>query len=263
VLEKDCGVPDERWIDYHLGKLPPAASDALRRHTEGCSACRLACRQWAEWLGTEDESESEDRKIAPSMKIYRSLRGRMVVRSVMRKTKRHAGRLATVCACAALIVAAVCGLFRYSSGSVDTPYATALKPQAYAALHEPNGAKLMDRPGTRVYSLSVPAAWSKTSSAARPQPNVTVWINSDTEELFVLLDGMLGSDGRDVQAWGGSTNDSLTSLGVLEFHSSQAHLYSHLRETSLLDSLRFTIEPKGGSALPTSPDSALVRLAAE
>jgi len=80
--------------------------------------------------------------------------------------------------------------------------------------------------------------------------------------VFVFLEGMTGSTGLDVQAWedGGSR---LTSLGLLEYHRDQGHLYSHLRSIAGLESLRFTIEPKGGSDRPTAPDSGRLSLDVE
>ncbi|XID94755.1 anti-sigma factor domain-containing protein [Paenibacillaceae bacterium WGS1546] len=271
MIGRECNVPDERWVDYHLGKLRPDASDALRRHAEGCAVCRQACLQWARWLGVEaagtgerpdsppsDAPDCADARL-PGRKVRRSLRRRMAIRAAAMAATRRPARSAAIAVGAAMLVAVLIGLHRLPMGG---PFPSALQPQAYAELHEPDGALLMSRPGTQVYSQNSSGGWSDSTAARGTGTNVTVWVNADTEELFVLLEGLTASEGNDVQLWGDAP-DALTSLGLLEFHSNQGHLYSRLREVALLRALRLTIEPKGGSELPSVPESALVRLERE
>ncbi|MFB9278612.1 anti-sigma factor domain-containing protein [Cohnella cellulosilytica] len=296
MLGRDCGIPDERWIDYHLGNLGRAAAEALERHAESCSVCRGACKIWAELLGVPSEQavvvceaaetigsleKSEKAGVRetagenggrqkpveaaggpkmPAPRVYRSLRRRMALLALIRRAKRRPGRMAAACACALLLGVALIGLLKYPSAQEEPAVASALDAQHYARLHEPEGARLMELPGTRVVSSTDIAAWPVASSAIKPRRSLTVWINVDTKELFVLMEGVLESDASDVQAWADSSS-RLSNLGLLEFHSGQGHLYSHFREMTAPDALRFTIEPKGGSELPTTPDSAHVRLA--
>lgn len=270
MMGRDCGIPDERWIDYHLGKLGRASSEALERHAESCAVCRSCCKRWADLLGTAAESADEgigvqavaaDRAEEPAASgMYRSLRRRMAVRAFLRRAKRRPGRLAAACVCAALLATASVGLLRYPAAS-EQP-AAALEAEHYARMHVPEGARLMELPGTRVISAPDMAAWPSSPSSIKPRRSLTVWINADTEELFVLMEGVLASEASDVQAWADSRS-RLSNLGLLEFHSGQGHLYSRFREMAALEALRFTIEPKGGSELPTTPDSAHVRLASE
>ncbi len=293
MLGRDCGIPDERWVDYHLGQLGAASLEALDRHAESCSACRSACLRWAELLGVSTERRNVARKASasdkamrgvdwdptdanamantdqgfardeelPSAQVYRSLRRRMAMRSLFRKANRRPGR-AAASVIAALLAVVLIGLFKYSTAPNEPAAAAPLAAQHYAQLHEPEGARLMELPGTRVIMSPDIAEWTASASSGRPRQSLTVWVNDDTEELFVLMEGVLESDTSDVQAWADSRS-RLSNLGLLEFHSGQGHLYSRFREMAALESLRFTIEPKGGSELPTTPDSALVRLASE
>ncbi len=324
MLGRYCGIPDERWVDYHLGKLGSAAAEAMERHAESCSVCRGACKHWAELIGmptgyagsvpgaaeatlVRDAAEpAMDRKATeatvhretaeaivevetpkeksgsqkaggivgrqesgevdsgqqePASSVYRSLRRRMALRALFRRAKRRPGRMAAAFVCAALLGFALIGLFKYPATQEEPVVATSLEARHYARIHVPEGARLMELPGTRVISSTdIAAAWPVPASAIKPRRSLTVWINADTKELFVLLEGVVESDASDVQAWADSSS-RLMNLGLLEFHSGQGHLYSRFREMAPPDVLRFTIEPKGGSELPTTPDSALVRLA--
>ncbi|MFC4601286.1 anti-sigma factor [Cohnella hongkongensis] len=267
MLGRDCGIPDERWIDYHLGNLGKVSSEALERHAENCSVCRIASNEWADLLGVTAGRNEGVREAAPEggsqrpfPGVYRSLRRQTAVRLLWRKAKRRPAVGAAFCA--ALLAAALIGLLK-SAAVHDVPKTAApLEAQHYAALHEPNGARLMELPGTRVISSSEVAVWPAVTPSFVPGRSLTVWINADTEELFVLLEGVLESEASDMQAWADSSSRT-SNLGLLKFHSGQGHLYSRFREMAALEALRITIEPKGGSERPTNPVSAHVRLASE
>nr|WP_260440139.1 anti-sigma factor [Cohnella lubricantis] len=147
------------------------------------------------------------------------------------------------------------------NGNVNQESDAALAPKRYAELHEPQGAEIMSRPDTVVYSMSHGGEGPLEGGLSAPTKQ-TVWINVRTHEVFLLLEGMLPSEQRDVQAWA-SYGDRDANLGLLQFHQGQAHLYAADVQPELWDSLELTIEPKGGSDHPTSPRTAALLLLRE
>lgn len=255
--ENSCGVPEERWVDWHLNRLPPETFQAMARHMESCAACRLAHSQWAEWLGASGESGTET-DLQPSVRLRRALRFKIRRIGWAKRISRHSRRVAAVAAAAAIIAAAFAlrgAITGMDGGGTDLAL---LEPMHYAKLHEPDGAVLMARPDTRVYTV-VPAFAAEMPEGAGKRV-VTVWVNGRTEEIFVLLEGLVPGSSRDVQAWG-DIRQELMNLGILEFHQAQGHLYAHERRLPNVEELAFTIEPKGGSLQPTAPETARVRLA--
>lgn len=262
--ERDCGVPEERWADWHLKKLPADTAEAMSRHLAVCPACRITHRQWGEWLAAVDGTAERVAAFAgnpmPSERVRKSLR-RAVWRRGLR-TKWAGKRAAYAGAAAMVFVLAAALLLRElpRTANGDAARNETLAPVQYARLHQPEVVALMERPDTRVYSVKPAFAPEEPGTSVRKR--VTVWVNGQTQEMFILLEGMLPADSRDVQAWG-SVKEGFTNLGLLEFHQAQGHLYSHNQELPKVEELAFTIEPKGGSDHPTAPETAHIRLAGD
>ncbi|MBW5446727.1 hypothetical protein GE107_11710 [Cohnella sp. CFH 77786] len=259
MIERNCGVPEERWIDWHMKRLPPETARAMERHSEGCADCRRVRKQWGEWLGMAPESGSEAIGVIPmpSERVRKSLRAAAWRRSWRKKLFARPVWAVSGAVAALLLVAGVIwqGSPTGTNGETGT---AALPPIEYARLHEPDGAELMALPDTKVYSI-VPA-YAPGLPEAGGRKSVTVWVNGRTDEMFVLIEGLLPEGSRDVQAWGEVRQD-MTNLGLFEFHQAQGHLYSHFLGLPDVKEVAFTIEPKGGSAHPTSPETARIKLA--
>lgn len=251
--EPTCGIPEERWVDGLSGRLPADAYEAMLRHKAACPACGRTYEEWRTLLQPEEVLEPSPAAEAGRRKLRRKV-GRIGARRKLGRLAVNGGAIAAAAVLLLLGIRAL--LFPDGGGSADR-----LQPaRAYAEKYEPSGAALMAAPDTVVYSLRDGAR--ESGVAAGGYPSATVWVNGRTEELFVLLEGLLPSERMDVQAWG-SIADVPTNLGLLEFHHGQGHLYSHVSRLPAFEAVGFTIEPKGGSAAPTAPESATVRLAAE
>lgn len=250
--EPACGIPEERWVDGLSGRLPADAYAAMKRHAAACSACRRTYEEWRLLLEPAEGAEPSPAAEAGRRKLRRKV-GRIGTKRKLRRLALNGGAIAA--AAVLLLLGARALLFPGADRAAD-----GFKPaRAYAEKYEPSGAALMSAPDTVVYSLR---GGERDAGAAGGYPSATVWVNGRTEELFVLLEGVLPSERMDVQAWGSIANVP-TNLGVLEFHQGQGHLYSHVSRLPAFEAVGFTIEPKGGSAAPTAPASATVRLAAE
>ena len=287
--EGRCGIPEERWIDWHLKRLPAEAAAALSRHLAQCADCRQMYEQWGQWLSTEegatpgqrrenraperqspgclaDRVRQEERspgsgaaKWYPSDRIRKLLRLQVAKRSLRRRLKQRSTWWIGGAAALLLLLAgmAMRGMLQDSGVVGPAGEVAALPPMTYAELHVPEGAAMMAQPDTRMVAV-VPAFLSDSPDTVGKRV-MMVWVNGRTRELFILLEGVLPAGSRDIQAWG-TIKQQRTNLGLLEFHRAQGHLYSHDRDLPEMEELAFTIEPKGGSSQPTAPETARVKL---
>jgi hypothetical protein len=265
-----CHVQEEQWIDWHLKRLPAETAEALERHAQHCETCRRMSSQWAVLLGADTVQLQQAMPPMPDERIRRSLR--FSVRRRGWKVRMQRLRSRPVWQLSGLGAALLFGLLLFHqllAGSGATPVEPAatqsdvLTPLDYAERHVPEGVKLMSLPDTRVFGTLPPqdtammdseAAGSRTGDYA-----VKVWLNGRTGEVLVLLEGVLLMEDEDVQAWG-MIREMQTNLGLLEFHDNQGHLYWQSLNLPEVEELALTIEPKGGSLLPTLPETARIRL---
>lgn len=252
--ERSCGIPEERWVDLLAGRLQPSEAGSLLRHKDVCPACADRFDRWRALLGAAAAEPAEWPSEAKRERLRRRVRRRGFARSIRmaaRSLARQPGGWATAGAAAVLL------LFGSLLLTDKVREGTNLPPERYARLHAPEGAGMMSRPDTVVYSMNGGAGRIRGGDGADAKE--TVWINVRTHELFVFLEGMLPSKELDVQAWA-TYGGRDANLGVLQFHQDQAHLYSNDVRPELWESLVLTIEPKGGSESPTSPQTAELTL---
>ena len=250
---RNCYIPETTWVDYHLGKLPPAEAAALKRHRDSCAACSAASREWESLL----DMPSDLRQSAAPARAPLKLRALARLRGAANRARRYAAVSAKRRAAVATTLAAVAiALAAYAYGSIGTE-TKAVDPQVYAQRHEPDAAQVLSRPDTIVYSLG--ANGPLPAGSLLPLAKETVWINERTHEIFVLLEGMVPSGDLDVQAWA-FADGRASNLGLLQFNDNLAHLYSRNVWPEGWESLALTLEPKGGSLAPTTPETVAVRL---
>jgi len=267
-----CGVPEERWVDWHLKRLTDDAAAVLERHLEICPDCRHAHRYWGQMLGTLPEKNFTEPRTGnaaetllnqwserPSEWVRLRLRARMIRRSLRNHLARKPYFVAASGMIAVILLGALWLGHHLPEGKTGNHHPAALPPMEYARLHEPHGAQLMQQPDTLVFTASSAITPGMPAPDFPGRSSVIVWANPRTGEIFVLMDGLLPAESRDVQVWGLSGRQ-MTNLGLIKFNHWQGHLYSQLYSLWELEELYFTIEPKGGSLQPTAPETAKLRL---
>lgn len=251
--ESRCGIPEERWVDWTLHRLPRDTAEAMSRHLTHCADCRRISNEWRRWLSMDGQEASVTHTM-PSERVRKSLRLRAARNSLRHRLLRRPYVWVAGVAALLLLVIALQGM---QHGPGAKPSVAMLPAKTYAELHVPEGAAVMELPDTKRIAV-MPAFVSGLPNAASPRM-VTVWVNGRTGEMFILLEGVLPAMSKDVQAWG-TIRQQRTNLGLLEFNQAQAHLYSRFRHVPDVEEVAFTIEPKGGSLNPTAPESVRVLL---
>ena len=291
VPDIGCAVPEEWWVDYLTGRLARDQALRLERHRAVCPVCAETCRRWEELLrnawvaGTQnaaaglaaernDHAGGECRLFASLRSLagvwrrnWRRGRLRLAVsayswrRSLERALRAAAGLRWLAAAGGVLALALVAGLFRtaYVTYTKEPPAdPVTLKAEQYVLAHEPMAADVISRPDTVQYPLV--RAYVREDVELPPVAGGAIWLNDRTGELLVVLEGVVPSNDRDVQAWL-VIREGWLNLGLLKFpERSQGHLYVRSLWREDREAVALTLEPKGGSLLPTTPESTLVRL---
>lgn len=280
-----CLYSEEQWVDYASGDLPRAAMDIMAQHAEGCSRCRNLLQEWSGLIegavhvpvvqedtpmrrcGRPDDGKrlpgvppdtarvqpaavkreeryasAPDVRAYPSRRVYRSLRRHVRLAGLRRRLADVPRRTLWAACGAAVTLLLVAGLYGALSKQdrLWNHYVQAYEPEALSVLQASD-------------TLSRPIAWSGEMETGR------LLYNRRSGEILVLVEGLLPGEGRVFQAWsvgdGGRSN-----LGLLRYHSDRAHLYLKRSGWPEEDDIALTIEPDGGSRVPTSPDTILLRL---
>lgn len=96
-------------------------------------------------------------------------------------------------------------------------------------------------------------------SGVQEEGNGEVWLNAETEELFIVLQNLSWSYEQDYQAWL-MGDQRFINIGLLEHQNGLGHLYRKMKEIKGAEFIRVSIEPKGGSMYPTGPDFLILQL---
>lgn len=260
------GIPEEVWVDLLSGRLRESEARALLSHKQGCPACRDALAQWEALLGGAPHHRPAMQPSPPDLagarrrRLHRYAAAYAWARRLGVAARAAARRpaVAAVCGLCILLGAALLLLHPFAKGGLSAK--DSLTAAGYARLHEPEAASVMSEPDTIIYASGPSPEGGAGFGASLPAgARETLWLNLRTHELFLLMEGLLPSNRTDVQAWAryGATN---ANLGLLRFHDSRAHLYASNIRPEQWEAVLLTIEPKGGSLTPSSPETLSIPL---
>jgi hypothetical protein len=235
---------EEDWIDWLLGSKLPEEQSVMQAHLTTCHKCRNTVEQWAPLL-QEDSSQraASSDKVLPSIATYNSLRRHVKARGICLRLQqgiRTKSKWAVGIAAGILLLLCVWSISRIESRQPED------QRTQFVAQYEPSAVSFMDDPTTASYQV-------------HPYNNQLgegyVYYNDSSRELLVLVEGLLSSEGQDVQAW---TVDERghASLGLLQRdEADRAHLYLKGKALGSVHHIVLTVEPVGGSEQPTTPDA--------
>jgi len=84
--------------------------------------------------------------------------------------------------------------------------------------------------------------------------NGYVWLNPNTKDIMLFLDGLKPIAGRDYQAWL-ITDNNKENAGILQIDQNFAHVIVHNPHIPSVDRIVISIEPEGGSTIQTGPNA--------
>ncbi|GAA4725012.1 anti-sigma factor domain-containing protein [Brevibacillus fulvus] len=234
-----CHWREEDVVRFVLGQMTGPESSLFSGHLPDCETCAAVCKQW-ESLLQENTSEPgpspelKDRLLASIAAEHRKAERSGWARRFWRKPFYPAASFGLMLI---LLVAA-------------TVYSPAPVQQDRGERESWQGGKIVNDPRT-VLHLAV--------TTPPNQAKGYVWVNDDSEEILFLAEGLAPLREKDYQVWFIIRNNRLKA-GVLQWNGQISHLYFHGGTIHQVEDIAVSIEPKGGSFIPTGPDTFYVKL---
>ncbi len=237
MTRANCGWREEDLIDYALGKLAAEKHQELARHISQCAGCAADVLEWESMLQESGEELSPSPVVKKRLMRRVRLLGRL---SVWRSRLRSLKSVPAAGACAILLL--VGGLLIYDPAVPESPLAAEAK-----RMHQN---ELVNDPQTVLH---------QSETVMQSDAKGYVWINTASNEMLLLAEGLDRLTEKDYQVWLVIGNDR-SNVGVLQWRGRMAHLYFHGTEVRQVDDIAVSIEPKGGSYTPTGPDAMIVKI---
>ncbi|MGZ9585663.1 anti-sigma factor domain-containing protein [Paenibacillus marinisediminis] len=237
-----CNWKEEDLIDYVLVKLPEHKRDQLTHHLQTCHSCKQGLLMWQQTLtGTQaalhddPQLQQQESLMMPSKRIKRKLMFQVLLNKLVYVMKRP---ITTVSIAACLVLFLIVASFEANDVIQEVQ-----PPQWTQEMNNIEGSSLIGDPQTIIYRIE-----------RLPQLNMDgyAWIKGKSHELLFLFDGLAPSQVHDYQMWAVTKNNQ-TNIGLLRYNQGKAYLYFNGRLPQTVKNFAVSIEPKGGSKVPTNP----------
>ncbi|WP_019121997.1 anti-sigma factor domain-containing protein [Brevibacillus massiliensis] len=234
MSNKHCGWLEEEIVDFVLGRLAPGKQEHLSRHLPECERCGAVHRDWTGMLSDRKEqpmpSPALKRRLRRS--VYAAKGAALFSRLLRMRVLVPAAGLIALTLLSALLLSEN-GKGRYTLPELD---------EGQYALQERT--MIMD-PRTVVHVLA---------PVSQEDAKGYVWVNDSSNELLFLANGLDRMEEKDYQVWFIMENGR-SNVGVLQWNGGIARLYFQGEEVRRVQNISVSIEPKGGSFVPTGPET--------
>ena len=229
-------IPEEKLIDYTSGRIPLEEAGSIHSHLQYCRQCYATLEKWQQLLVN---LEFEEPPAALKERIWNTVG--------CKQTKRKQTwqpRLAIRSLILTAIIGLIVGLGFFMQGEKKSP--------PVAVNDEFRALQLQQNPQTKQIHI-IPA------SSAYDSIHGNIWINTDTKELLLEVEGLVQLANRDYQVWIIYADDDIIGA-LLPIQNGMSRLFIHDENVPQLKMLKGSIEPKGGSVIPTGPDTFYVEI---
>ncbi len=225
-------IPEEKLVDYLLGNLEQSEEEMVKNHLLHCVECYRNLHQWQIIL-------SEAERVPPSKHLKERIWNSIIKR---RMKKKRTWPLPVISLAAMLCLFIGISLM---IAKVKNTVPVAVNDQIRAE-------QLQQNPHTKQLNI-VPA------SAYYNSINGNIWINDQTKELFLEVNGLRQLTNQDYQVWIIYTDDEIHGA-LLTIENGASRLFIQNENVPDLKMLKASIEPKGGSIVQTGPDTFFVEI---
>lgn len=226
---------EEEIIDGALGNLSDAKQKQLDKHLLTCDSCSDLYDQWTAMFDEKTKLGEH-----PSVQLKEAVMEKVRDKNVKKKKALNPIWLLPVAA-AILVMVFSHDLF---PKQMSTPSNLASN-QSHL-----NETPFIVNEGTTVYDV-IPTAASNVTGYA--------WVNRDSNELFVIVNGLTPVMEKDYQAWI-QTSSHIKNVGLIDIVDGKGQLYIRQPEVNYLKYMILSLEPQGGSRQPTDPNATVIQL---
>ncbi|MDC3413468.1 anti-sigma factor [Aquibacillus sp. 3ASR75-11] len=233
-------VDEEIIVDFILNNLTNEKKEAVESHLFSCEKCRIKFQVWNDTIG----GETQPKEINPSPKLKSRLMNSIEALPPKRKKrqtfwKKPAIVLMSLTAGFILVI----GLFQLMRD--DSPSYVVMQN------NEAMGENVLSDPNTTRLNIEPMSNDNRISG--------DIWLNNTTDELFLKVGGLTPLSTKDYQLWVVHTNDKWDGK-ILNIQDGSALVYYKGSDLGSLKLLKVSIEPSGGSATPTGPETFFIDL---
>ena len=226
-------IPEERIIDFVLGKIPQHMIIEMKTHLQSCHSCSETLRNWQEIL---EEDVVAEPSTALQEKIWNSMEEQI---TPIRKNRKPL--LYTVASAVAIVLLAI-GLLFYRQSSTHAPYQVAHN-------EEINTQEIQFTPETRQMEV-IPVADYKDVHG-------NLWINDARKEMLLEVDGLVNHTDYDYQLWIIYNNNDIDGE-ILPIYNGSSKVFFKGMDVQEFKSIKASLEPTGGSNIPTGPETFVI-----
>lgn len=234
-------IPEELMIDYVLGNLSKDERQLLDEHIHRCSHCQEELTSWKLLL-------NNNQKVTPSDSLDKRIKNTIQIKG---NSKPKIGNRKAFCfiAGAAAIFIICLGLLQITqlqpiSDNNDQEYLTA----QYDLIPEQ---PFMNNPATNRLDI-VPVTMDQNIMG-------NVWLNEVTNELYIQVEGLRPLESQDYQVWL-VRDDNGWQDELVHLNDGTVHVYYKGQDVQTIRFVKISVEPIGGSMLPTGPDTLYIDL---
>lgn len=230
-------IQEQKLVDYVLGNLDRNEQFQIQQHLDQCVRCKKIMENWSMVLNKEETSFAQPSPLLKE-KLWAKIEQNHKSARQMRKPKLIFG-LSSL----AVILIFMIGLFYYNK--------TMEKSYEVAKNDEIPQETIQTKPDTKQIAI-VPVSHFN-------HINGTIWINKVTEEMLLEVNGLTNLHNKDYQLWIIYSNDEIIGE-ILAIQNGSSRIFFKGEDVNHFKYIKASVEPKGGSTLPTGPETFQVDL---
>ncbi|KAF0996053.1 anti-sigma factor [Geobacillus sp. TFV-3] len=245
---KHSHIPETKIVDWLLDVLPEQEKEDVSNHLKQCRECQRLLEAWKS-IGLKAEAQYEAPPLSHQERIWAQAEAQKQTKR-MRRGLRIAGGLIS----AALAVSLFALRLSVSDGGRDASHdqpSEAYRYQIIEQNHDIPIEQIIHNPETKQIPIE--------PSAFFQQLDGTVWLNDETEEMLMEIEGLPPFATRDYQLWIIYTNNEVKGE-LLTIRHGAARVLITGEDVKQFKQIKASLEPKGGSAAPTGPETFIADL---
>lgn len=224
-------LPEETIVDLALGKLSDETRNLALLHISSCPQCKKQLDDWLEILQV---------KVSPTISND-SLKERIWHSYETKQKKRFSFKPKLGFALASVAVILLFLSIHILSNIREDP-------MEMAHLKAVQTEKFRNKPDTKKFNI-VPVYDSDI--------NGNLWVNHVTNEMLLEVDGLTELMNEDYQLWIIYSDDKIEGI-LIPTRNGKTELFFENMNVTQFKRVKASIEPKGGSILPTGPETFFV-----
>ncbi|MGZ0084781.1 anti-sigma factor domain-containing protein [Caldibacillus thermoamylovorans] len=245
---KHSHISETKIVDWLLDRLPEREKEDVSSHLKQCLECQRLLEAW-KGIGLKAEAHYEAPPLSRPERIWAQAEAQKQTKRMRRGLRLAGGWIGAA-------VAVFLFTLRLSAPN-DGPAAShdrSDEPYRYMIVEQKADIpieRIIHNPETKQIPIE--------PSALFQQLDGTIWLNDDTKEMLMELEGLPPFTARDYQLWIIYTNNEVKGE-LLTVRHGTARILITGEDVKRFKQIKASLEPKGGSATPTGPETFIVDL---